>query len=647
MSSIVASLHDTAEVFAEDGPLAETLEQYTVRSEQQEMAEAIAKALYSDESLVCEAGTGTGKTFAYLVPAILSGKKIIISTGTKHLQDQLFHKDLPVICHALGQPVKLALLKGRSNYLCQHRLIEYEKDGRFHSKKTHDELNRIRTWLSQTSSGDLSELTALPENSSVYPTVTSTAENCLGQECDYFEECFVFKARRRAVEATLVVVNHHLLLADLALRETGFGEVLPKAEVIIFDEAHQLPELAAEFFSSTLSSRRFLELLNDSRVACHNDAGDVPGLTEILDQLQTGIPKFRSLLSLNDARVAWNELNRDEKVIAGMQALTAAVNTLEQALDKLSVRSKALENCWRRAGELSAMLANFQERESEEFVQWVETRGHGFFLHQTPLDISAIFQQRLAQHECECIYTSATLAVGEDFSHFSAQLGLNDVAAHVWPSPFNYREQALLYLPEDMPDPREPVYTAAVINAALPVIKASRGHAFILFTSHRALQEGAKLIKGQTDYPVLVQGDAPRTELLETFRKTKHAILLGTSSFWEGVDVKGEALSCVIIDKLPFAPPDDPVFQARARKMEEQGINPFMDYQVPQAVITLKQGTGRLIRDSHDYGVLMICDPRLLSKPYGKKFLNSLPKMNVTRDIKDVESFYEARQTGN
>ena len=633
-------LSGPGEFLSERGPLSRRLEDYSVRPMQQQMAAAVHAALTDHESLICEAGTGTGKTFAYLVPSLLSGKKIIISTGTRHLQDQLYFKDLPIIAKAAGVPVRSALLKGRNNYLCRHRLRETERDGRSLSQQQHGLLGTIRSWLASTESGDLTELADLPDKSPFKLSITSTTENCLGQECEFFDECFVFRARKQAADAELVIVNHHLLLADLSLRESGFGEVLPRADSIIFDEAHQLPELAAEFFSESISNRLIMELINDSRTAQHNDAGDVQGFSEILDKLQRAVLEMRLALGQGDHRSAWLELTSDAGVIQAASDLAEALKVLEQALDALAQRSRALDNCWRRCGNLMHMLAAFREREQTEMVQWVETRGTGFLLHQTPLDVSEVFQTRIAQHECNCIFTSATLAVESDFSHFAAQLGLADVRALSWPSPFDYAGQAMLYLPPDMPDPADPAFTAHVVDAALPIIKASAGHAFVLFTSHRALQEAAPLIMSGTDYPVLVQGDAGKTELLDTFRKTPHAVLLGTASFWEGVDVRGEALSSVIIDKLPFAPPDDPVFRARAARMQEEGRNPFMEHQLPQAIISLKQGVGRLIRDRQDYGVMVICDPRLRSRSYGKKFLASLPAMPLTHNICDVEKFF-------
>lgn len=631
------------DVFANDGPLASNVQSYSVRKEQIEFADAVTEAIAGQESLICEAGTGTGKTFAYLVPAILSGKKIIISTGTRHLQDQLFYKDLPVISRALRLPVKTAILKGRSNYLCKHRLVEYEKGGHLLSESEQHTLTTIRNWLPETSSGDLTELVDLPENSTIKSLITSTTDNCLGQECEFYDECFILNARRRAAEAELVIVNHHLLMADLSLRETGFGEILPRVDFIIFDEAHQLPDLAAEFFGTTFSSRQLIEISNDCRAAYQHDANDIKGFVEIPDSILVEIKKFRQLLGKNDRRIAWQEISMNKAITHAVNQLYKRLDVLEQALDKLSSRSRTLESCWRRVGNLMTLLKDFCERENEEYIQWLEIRGSGFLLHQTPLDVSQVFQQRLSQYECECIYTSATLAVKDDFSHFAGQLGLDGVKSHAWPSPFDYRKQSLLYLPPDMPDPGQVNYTSTVVNISLAVIEASKGHAFILFTSHKALQEAATLITNKLDYPVFVQGQLPRTELLERFRNTANAVLLGTNSFWEGVDVRGKALSCVIIDKLPFASPDDPVFQARAAKMQANGINPFLDYQMPQAIINLKQGVGRLIRDMDDYGVLTLCDPRLSTKGYGKKFLDSLPPINITSDIADVRNFYDKR----
>ncbi len=638
------NVHD---ILSETGPFANCLDGFTVRPQQQQLAQTIAEVLSNDDSLVCEAGTGTGKTFAYLVPVLLSGKRVIISTGTKHLQDQLYYKDLPIVRKALNVPIVTALLKGRANYLCLHRLEYGDENFSYISKEDLSELPMIKQWATQTDKGDLAELTTLPEDAAIRSRIVSSAENCLGQDCSFYDNCFVFKARRKANEAEVIVVNHHLLLADLALRESGFGEVLPKADTIIFDEAHQLPDLASDFFSQTLSSRQFTELFNDTTVAYLTDASDMEEVQDEIRECQTSLRKLRLSFGRKERRSAWNEVFADKEIKEALQDFLDHLITLEKYLDILAERSKSLENCWRRCSNMIEMLQTFMERETEDLIQWLETRGQGFLLHQTPLDISATFQARLAEHGCNCIYTSATLSVAGDFTHFTDQLGLSQTNAQSWSSPFDYQKQALLYLPQGMPEPGESIYTEAVINMALPVIEASQGHAFLLFTSHRAMNEAYRLLAGRIDYPLLRQGDAPRSELLQSFRKTKNAVLLGTNSFWEGVDVRGKALSCVIIDKLPFAPPDDPVFRARAAKMQENGQNPFMTYQVPQAVINLKQGVGRLIRDANDYGVLMICDPRLISKPYGKVFLNSLPNMRRSTELADVDEFFFEKMQGD
>lgn len=629
------------EIFSANGLLARHLPGFSFRPQQHEMAESIAQALVRNDSLICEAGTGTGKTFAYLVPALLSGRKIIVSTGTKHLQDQLYYRDLPVICKALDCAVNSALLKGRGNYLCQQRLAEAERNTGNLAGHGQPALAILREWSARTVTGDLAELADLPEDSPLRPAVTSTAENCLGQDCAFYDECHVFSARKKANEANLVVVNHHLLMADLSLRETGFGEILPAAETVIFDEAHQLPELAAEFFGQALGSRRVMALINDSLVAFVNDAGDVKGSRELLDALTNALRRMRLAFGTGDARVAWREKREEPEVKTALANFRNILAQLEAALDAQAQRSKSLENCWRRCGDLMGLLDAFLEREPEEAVQWLETKGQGFSLHLTPLDVSGPFQLHLSEYSCNCIFTSATLAAGEDFSHFARQLGLDGVPARSWPSPYDFRRQALLYLPQDMPMPGEKGYTKRVIEAALPVIRASAGRTFLLFTSYRALEEASQLVAGALEYPLFIQGEAPRTQLLEDFRRTDHAVLLGTSSFWEGVDVRGQALSSVIIDKLPFAPPDDPVFRARAARMAQNGINPFLEYQLPLAILSLKQGAGRLIRDISDYGVMTICDPRLLSRSYGRRFLDSLPSMNVTRNIDDVVAFFD------
>jgi ATP-dependent DNA helicase DinG len=633
-----------SEVLADDGPLARLIEGYQARPQQQVFAEAIAEALDQGQSLICEAGTGTGKTFAYLIPAIQSAGKAIISTATKHLQDQLYQKDIPIIREALGSPINIAILKGRANYLCLHRLQLAEEDGGNLSRRNLGYLPQVRQWSTQTVTGDLAELTGIPEQAAIRHSIVSTVENCLGQECESYADCHVYRARRLAAEADIVVVNHHLFLADMSLREQGYGELLPVADLLVFDEAHRLPDLASEFFTNTLGSRQVLELARDCRLAYRAEAADLPEFERLLDRLEIGVRDLRLAFGREDRRAAWFEARKGEGVADAIRNFRGCLGDLGRVLDEFAARGKQLDNCLKRLQGVLRHLDEFDGEKADGAIQWLETRGQGLFLHQTPLDVAGVFQERLRDYACPVIYTSATLAVDGNFRHFAAQLGLQEVAAKVWPSPFDFRTQAMCYLPAGLPDPREPGYTAAVMEASIPVLRLTRGRAFLLFTSHRGMREAAEHLVGKIDFPILVQGDAPRTELLDLFRKTRHAVLLGTSSFWEGVDVRGQALSCVIIDKLPFAAPDDPVLQARLRRLEEQGGSPFMDYQIPEAVISLKQGVGRLIRDRNDYGVLMLCDPRLKTKAYGRIFIKSLPDVRYTSELAEVEAFFRAHE---
>ena len=603
---------DITDLLGESGPLANLLPGFAPRVEQQRMAEATAEAIEAQQQLIVEAGTGTGKTFAYLLPVLRSGRKVIISTGTRHLQDQLYGKDLPVVREALHAPVNTALLKGRTNYLCLHRLATAAEDGgRLRGRQLHD-LETVRAWSGRTRSGDIAELGMLAEDSPLWPRVTSTAENCLGQECEHYQACFVVKARRQAMEADVVVINHHLLFADMVLREEGFGELLPGADAFVIDEAHQLPEVASVFFGITLSSHQLRDLARDIRLE----------------------------LGRQDRRAAWSEVAANQELQDQLEELQQSLQQLSEWLTVAAERGKGLDSCRQRCLLLRDRLAHLCQQTTGEYIHWFEAFRTSFRLNQTPLNVASVFRERLEMLSSAWIFTSATLAVGDSFNHFAAQLGLQDAHTLQLDSPFDYQRNALLYLPPDMPQPNQPGYVEAVVATARAVLAASSGRAFLLFTSHSALRTAAKLLENDCDYPLLVQGDAPRRELLEQFRQAGNAVLLGTSSFWEGVDVRGETLSCVIIDKLPFGSPGDPVLQARIEALREQGANPFMEYQLPHAVITLKQGIGRLIRDQTDRGVLVLCDPRLLEKSYGRIFLNSLPDMPRTRDVDDVHGFF-------
>jgi ATP-dependent DNA helicase DinG len=637
-ASYNSSSHD---LLGPNGALRKHLPGFKPRSQQQAMAQAVERALRRNSTLVIEAGTGVGKTFAYLVPALLSGGKVIVSTGTRHLQDQLYYKDLPVIRAALKVPIKTALLKGRANYLCIHRLQTAHEQVR--SRALLGDLYRIRGWAGRTRTGDIAELSNIPEDSELWPKVTSTVDNCLGLECPAYQRCHVVQARRAAQEADLVVINHHLLFADLALKQDGFAELLPSTNAFVLDEAHQLPEVASNFFGAHLSSRQLLDLARDTVAEQLQEAPDAAELRERTGALEQATLDLRLPMGPAQQRGPWPLLRQQVKIESALEQLDARLTELRGALQQTSKRGKGLASCYRRAGELSALL-HLMRDDPESAVQWFETSSRGFVLHHTPLEIAQIFKTHMQSYPCAWVFTSATLAVDGSFEHFTSRMGLQEAECQQLDSPYDFARNALLYLPEDLPDPGSASYTRAVMDAAMPVLEASRGRAFMLFTSHRALKEAADLLAERMNYPLLVQGAAPRRELLKRFREAGDAVLMGTSSFWEGVDVRGPALSCVIIDKLPFASIGDPVLQARLEALAARGGNPFKSLQMPQAVITLKQGIGRLIRDEHDTGVLMICDPRLMSRSYGRAFLNSLPEMPVTHELTEVESFLIAKQ---
>jgi len=627
-----------AEVLGEVGPLSKILPGFQARQGQIEMATAVEQAIASSETLVAEAGTGIGKTFAYLAPAIMSGAKVIISTGTKHLQDQLFHKDLPTLRDALKINLDAVLLKGRANYLCHYRLKKSLTDS---AQQGHSEfvgLKGIELWASETKSGDKAEYQTLAEDHHLWPRVTSTVENCLGQECPDYGKCFVVKARRAAQDADLVVINHHLFCADLALRDSGFGELLPDAEAIIIDEAHQLPEVATRFFGRGLTSRQLQDLAKDTLAELLTDAADMPELLSEVQGLPQSIARLRYALGREGQKAAWQPMLDKPELKESVEELDKRLVDLAEHLEAIAERSQGLQTCHSRSVMLRDMLTSLQKPQ-DKYVHWFETTRQGFLLHQTPLDIAEIFQEYQQGLSSTWIFTSATLAVGQNFSHFCRRLGIENNQSGQWKSPFDYENHSLLFAPEELPEPNAPDYTQAVMTAVKPFLEANSGGSFFLFTSYRALQIAAETLVDSLDKLVLVQGDAPRQILLEQFRKAGNAVLLATSSFWEGVDVRGDALSCVIIDKLPFASPGEPVLEARLAAMREQGQNPFMDYQLPQAVITLKQGAGRLIRDVNDRGLLVICDPRLRNKPYGKRFISSLPPMPRTTDFERAMNF--------
>ena len=623
------------EYFGDRSPLKDLLPGFTPRAGQGWMAEAVAEAIVNRDKLVVEAGTGTGKTFAYLIPALLSGRKTIISTGTKALQDQLYHRDLPLVGKAIGRPVTTALLKGRANYLCPQRLDQVTDP----APSLLDDLNEVREWRYRTTSGDKAELVEVPEDSPIWPLVTSTAENCLGQKCPEYSKCHVVKARKAAQEADLVVVNHHLLLADLAMKEEGFVEFLPDAEAIILDEAHQVPDLAVQFFGVSLGSRELERLVDEAR------AGTLPysqpELNRRIDALQTAIRNLRADAPRQEGRHELSEVMTQLR--EPFDVLSHAIRDVEAALADLGDASIELEKIHEQIVGMAERLTILTGEDSWDGLRWLEVHPRSLRLHLTPLDVSAKLNGLIDNGFQSWIFTSATLAVGEDFSHFGSRMGLAGVAGLTFPSPFSLDQNGLIYLPPDLPQPSDPSHTDAMLEAVTPLLDFTSGGMFCLFTSHRALNNAKKWFKTRhsvlSGRTLLAQGDAPRDDLLRRFRQIGDAVLLGTGSFWEGVDVRGPALSIVAIDKLPFASPADPLMMARLEYLRRQGANGFMEHQLPLAALSLKQGAGRLLRDHTDFGVVVLCDPRITGKRYGRMFLECLEPMPSTSALNEVSSF--------
>ncbi len=630
--------------FSEQSPLASEVSSFRPREQQRQMAMAVADAIKNNSILVAEAGTGTGKTFAYLVPALLGGGKVIISTGTKNLQDQLFQKDLPMVRDALKAPVSIALLKGRANYICHYHLERAAQDGRFATREDIRHLGKIKKYAKISHTGDKSGVADVPENAPIWLQVTSTRDNCLGQECPSHKECFVLHARTEAMKSDIVVVNHHLFFADVMLKDDGVAELLPACNTVIFDEAHQLPETASLFFGENLSTSQLLDLAQDTRIEALTSAKDFAALPKACDELDKAARDLR-LVFKKEGRMPSVATESFKDFAPALQNLTEKLSQINGMLESQAQRSEELENCWQRVQSFSQLLKNWQQDRPDDQVRWLEVYHHSLQLNSTPLSIAEIFEKQIGNNARAWIFTSATLAVKQDFSHYQSEMGLLKAKTACWDSPFDYQKQALLYVPAGLPEPNSAGYTEAVIQAALPMIEASRGRAFLLFTSLRAMQLAYEILQAEFDrrgwsYPLLLQGEGSRNELLGRFREHGNAVLLGSQSFWEGVDVRGEALSLVIIDKLPFAPPDDPVLAARIAQIAKQGRNAFMEYQLPRTIITLKQGAGRLIRDVTDRGVLMICDPRLITKQYGKRIWQSLPPMKRTRVESEAVAFF-------
>ena len=627
------------QLLGSEGPFVQRIDRFAARQYQQEMAAKIEEMIQFNGTLVAESGTGTGKTYAYLVPALVSGRKVVVSTGTKYLQDQLFQRDIPTVSRILGMSVDAAILKGRANYLCLERLENVVIRSPKINRIAADELHLVRSWRNKTKFGDISEVDEVNEGSLIWPEVTSNADNCVGSDCHFYEQCYVNKARKRAQQADIVVVNHHLYFADHALKQDGFGKLLPEANVWVFDEAHQLPDIASNFLGQSISLRQITEFIKDTKAA---DAAEKSGIRELASTLDQAEKQAKDvLLSLLNVqgRFEWNEFVADKAVfVKRLFTLNNVVSSLYDLLSAASVSGESLARCYERVTLLATLLERFNSATSTDQIRWIEVNAKSFRIHETPLNIGSAVQSTMVGPKSAKIFTSATLSVDGNFQHYLDQMGLLEVDVAKWDSPFNYQQQSLLFLPQNLPAPNHPDYAVKLVDAILPVVQASEGRAFLLFTSYRLMHKVREYFAGQ-GFRLLVQGEASKQSLITDFKKTPRAILFATMAFWEGVDIPGNALSCVVIDKLPFESPNDPVLQARMRAIEASGKNPFMTYSLPRAVISLRQGAGRLIRGHSDSGVLMLCDPRLRTARYGKIFIDSLPAMSQTIHEYEVVNF--------
>jgi ATP-dependent DNA helicase DinG len=626
-------------VFGPGGWLSRCHPNYEYRRGQLEMAESVEAASDNRRHLIVEAGTGTGKTLAYLVPMMRSGRRVVISTGTKNLQEQLFFKDIPFL-KKLFPDVRVALMKGRQNYLCRQKLYDIEKQPVLNGLDEVSQYPRLREWEAKTEAGDRAELPWLPDSSELWTKVDARRETCTGQKCPQFERCFITLMHQRAAASDLIIVNHHLFFADLALRGTEVASLLPDYEALVFDEAHDIEDVATQYFGLQVSNYRVEELARDTEAALKLKELKSAEVLQALAELRRRADLFFELFPKADARSNFDHRDAFLKTHGGAYGrLLNALVRLETELGRLKDRPEEVNNLMRRAVELRQGFQAVMESNDRGMVYWWERRGRGLFLEATPIDVSPILRQRLFESVNTVILTSATLAVGGNFTFLKRRLGIENAKERILDSHFDYPSQAMLYTPLHLPDPREPTFTPLAAEEVVQLLKATRGRAFVLFTSHQQMREVFERVRPQLRYPMLIQGSMPRTEMLERFRNTPHAVLFGTSSFWQGVDVQGEQLSAVVIDRLPFAVPTDPVIAARIQQINEEGGSAFMDYQVPQAVLALKQGFGRLIRSQTDRGVLAILDHRMMRKHYGKTFLESLPRYRMTNRLDEVRGF--------
>lgn len=636
----------TDNFFSPQGPLNDCLNNYQLRAEQVEMAKSVSNAIKDKESLVIEAGTGVGKTFAYLYPSLLKGGRVVISTATKNLQDQLFFNDIPKIREALKISVKVNILKGRANYICKLRMENTNQEGMFFNKNDAKYLHLIKAYSDNSDSGEVSEISKIPENSAIWPMVTSTKENCLGQDCEFYKNCFLVKARKEALESEVLIVNHHLFFADFVLKDAELSEILPKANTVIFDEAHQVPLVASFFLGEFISSSQIINLIQD----CQQSFIKYPDTIKILDSLakdlQENIFELKVLISPSSVRLNINKLQDYDAFKETYKTLIAKLDLLETILSKHAEDNAESQRLFDRATELTIKLNSWLKRDNQNDIYWLEVFARTIQFNATPISVAEQFNKFQKKADSAWIFTSATLSINGSFDHFTSLLGLKKSRTQYLQSPFNYSENAFLYVPKEIPDPKDELFNLVLVKKALPLIRAAKGRAFILATSLKSMEEIGALLKDEfeknkIDYPVITQGEGPKNDLLNQFKKHGNAVLIGSLSFWEGIDVRGSTLSLVIIDKLPFQSPGDPVFESKIKLLTEEGANAFMSMQLPEAIIRLKQGVGRLIRDDHDKGVMVICDRRIIEKSYGMKIWKSLPSFKRTRSESAVINFLE------
>ncbi|MBT6014759.1 MAG: ATP-dependent DNA helicase [Nitrosomonadales bacterium] len=636
----------TDNFFSPQGPLNDCLNNYQLRTEQVEMAKSVSNAIKDKESLVIEAGTGVGKTFAYLYPSLLKGGRVVISTATKNLQDQLFFNDIPKIREALKISVKVNILKGRANYICKLRMENTNQEGMFFNKNDAKYLHLIKAFSDNSDSGEVSEISKIPENSAIWPMVTSTKENCLGQDCEFYKNCFLVKARKEALESEVLIVNHHLFFADFVLKDAELSEILPKANTVIFDEAHQVPLVASFFLGEFISSSQIINLIQD----CQQSFIKYPDTIKILDSLakdlQENIFELKALISPSSVRLNINKLQDYDAFKETYKTLIAKLDLLETILSKHAEDNAESQRLFDRATELTIKLNSWLKRDNQNDIYWLEVFARTIQFNATPISVAEQFNKFQKKADSAWIFTSATLSINGSFDHFTSLLGLKKSRTQYLQSPFNYSENAFLYVPKEIPDPKDELFNLVLVKKALPLIRAAKGRAFILATSLKSMEEIGALLKDEfeknkIDYPVITQGEGPKNDLLNQFKKHGNAVLIGSLSFWEGIDVRGPTLSLVIIDKLPFQSPGDPVFESKIKLLTEEGTNAFMSMQLPEAIIRLKQGVGRLIRDDHDKGVMVICDRRIIEKSYGMKIWKSLPSFKRTRSESAVINFLE------